>query len=140
MASIEALVRKTRARSSAATAQLIAKVRELLEQELRRQLAEGVSLRSFQQAVPQILEQQGLSALDPHRIETVFRTNMNAAYNAGRVKQIESTPALSATFQWLQYNAIIDGRQRPSHGAMNGRVYHRDSDVWKVWMPPNGFN
>ncbi|WP_244161278.1 minor capsid protein [Pseudomonas anguilliseptica] len=36
--------------------------------------------------------------------------------------------------------AILDGRTRPSHRALNGKVYRHDDPVWSAIYPPNGFN
>lgn len=38
------------------------------------------------------------------------------------------------------YVAVMDGRTRPSHAALNGQVWRRDDPVWQVIFPPNGFN
>lgn len=40
---------------------------------------------------------------------------------------------------YWQYDAVNDSRTRPSHLAMDGRVFPADSPVWDTWFPPNGF-
>ncbi|SMC28538.1 phage putative head morphogenesis protein, SPP1 gp7 family, partial [Desulfacinum hydrothermale DSM 13146] len=75
--------------------------------------------------------------LTPWRLDTIFRTNVQSAYGAGRYKQmVENAPQRP----WWLYDAVLDARTRPSHAAMDGRVYRFDHPVWDKWYPPNGFN
>ena len=73
----------------------------------------------------------------PHRLETIYRTNTQSAYNAGRwesqLRNKDSRP-------FLQYIAIDDGATRPNHRAQNGTVKSIDSSYWSTWYPPNGYN
>lgn len=73
----------------------------------------------------------------PRRLQTIYRTNMQAAYMAGRYHQMiqgtESHP-------YWQYIAVMDSKTRPSHGSMNGRVFRWDDPVWQFAYPPNGYN
>ncbi|MGE0333085.1 MAG: phage minor head protein [Ramlibacter sp.] len=75
--------------------------------------------------------------LTPHRLKTIFQTNMQSAYMAGRyaemVEQAEDRP-------YWQYVAILDGRTRPAHRAMNGKTFRYDDAGWKTFYPPCGFN
>lgn len=74
---------------------------------------------------------------DPHRMNTIYRTNLQTAYMAGRYQaqmaNIDAEP-------YGQYIAILDDRTRPSHRAMNGRVYKLTDAIWRKIYPPCGFN
>lgn len=72
-----------------------------------------------------------------HRLETIFRTQMQNAYAAGKWQAIEET---RDTAPWLQYSAVLDMRTRESHSAAHGAVYHIDDPFWDYFYPPNGFN
>ena len=37
------------------------------------------------------------------------------------------------------YDAVNDSHTRPSHLAMDGKVFPADHKIWDVWFPPNGF-
>lgn len=75
--------------------------------------------------------------LTPHRLKTIYQTNMQSAYMAGRyaqmIEQAEERP-------YWQYVAILDSKTRPAHRALNGKVFRYDDAGWGVFYPPNGFN
>lgn len=85
------------------------------------------------------VDAQGVIAkgLTPHRLKTIFQTNMQSAYMAGRyeqmIEQAEERP-------YWQYVAILDSKTRPAHRALNGRVFRYDDAGWAAFYPPNGFN
>lgn len=73
----------------------------------------------------------------PRRLSTIYRTNLQSAYMAGRWQQFQ---AESAAAPYVQYIAVMDGRTRPGHARFNGKVFRTDDPVWRVIAPPNGFN
>lgn len=75
--------------------------------------------------------------LKPRRLETVFRTNVQSAYMAGRYKGMVEN---SDQRPFWMYVAILDGRTRPRHRALHGRVFRWDDPIWRVIYPPNGYN
>lgn len=72
----------------------------------------------------------------PRRLKTIYRTNLQSAYMAGRYQAMQEA---AASHPYWQYVAVLDGRTRPSHRAMNGRVFRHDDPVWASVYPPNGF-
>ncbi len=95
-------------------------------------LAQGNSFRDWQKRV-----KAGEVPLDlpRHRLDNIFRTNIQGAYNRGRCEQQqrnrESRP-------YLMYDAVNDRRTRPAHAAMDGHVAPIDDPIWQSWYPPNG--
>lgn len=76
-------------------------------------------------------------AMTPHRLRTVYQTNMQSAYMAGRYKaQLENADQRP----YWQYVAILDSRTRPRHRELNGRIFKYDDPAWGVLYPPNGYN
>ena len=73
----------------------------------------------------------------PHRLRTIFDSNMRSVYGAARQSQQEVN-AESRPF-WM-YDARNDDRVRPSHAAMDGQVFRHDDPIWQSHYPPNGWN
>lgn len=121
--------------------------------ELDSALANGTTLRDFQNALTPrlqtlgwwgkqiIVDGEGNAQVahlgSPRRLETIFRTNLQTAYMAGRYREMMDNVQFRP---WWQYVAIMDDRTRPSHAALNGRVFRYDDPIWRYYYPPNGFN
>lgn len=70
------------------------------------------------------------------RLRTIFQTNVQTSYMAGRFKRylanVQDRP-------YWRYVAVMDGRTRPLHAALNGKVWRWDDPIWQVIWPPNGW-
>lgn len=70
--------------------------------------------------------------LPKHRLDNIFRTNIQQAYNHGHWQQ---ALANQATHGYLMYDAINDSRTRPSHRANDGIIRKIDDPIWKrIWF------
>ena len=87
----------------------------------------------FKKDCAEIMERRGWSSW---RMENIFRTNVQGAYMAGRWKQVSRTAQMRP---YGKYSAVRDSRTRPTHAALNGKVYPLDHPFWNTWWPPNGF-
>lgn len=73
----------------------------------------------------------------PHRLKTIYNTNTQSAINTGRwLRQQDNKDE----FPYLKYVAILDQSTRPAHRALDGIVRHIDSQFYKKYYPPLGYN
>lgn len=70
------------------------------------------------------------------RLRTIFQTNVQTAYMAGRYKRYLDNVA---DRPYWQYVGILDGRIRPAHLALHGKVWRWNDPIWSVIWPPNGW-
>jgi SPP1 gp7 family putative phage head morphogenesis protein len=74
-------------------------------------------------------------AMPDHRLDNIFRTNIQSAYNSGHWQQ---QLANKSTRPYLVYDAINDSRTRPSHKANDGIIRKIDDPIWKrIWFSRN---
>ena len=70
------------------------------------------------------------------RLDLIFRQNVMTAYAAGRWQRQQET---KKERPYLRYSAILDGRTRPAHRALDNLVFPVDDPFWLIFYPPNGF-
>lgn len=103
-------------------------------------IADGLTFREFKNQVTPLLQKRGWIAKEgvtPFRLETIYRTNTQSAFNAGRWEQQVRGKARRP---FLKLVEILDDATRPTHRRMSGSIKAVESSFWKTWYPPNGFN
>jgi SPP1 gp7 family putative phage head morphogenesis protein len=103
---------------------------------LLRAIEEGLTQQEFAQRANKILENRGWKGLTPYRLDNIFRTNIQTAYNIGHYRRM--TDVLKARPYWM-YDAVNDKHTRPTHRALDGKVFPADHPFWDTWYPPNGY-
>lgn len=94
------------------------------------------SYAEFRDAARELLD---TGILTEARLNTLYRTNLQTAYNAG--KWAEQQQAIEE-LPYLEYAHVGEGVSpyfRPEHLAMDGRVWRKDDPIWDRIYPPNGF-
>ena len=116
-------------------------------------IADGQTFREFRKNLEPTLKKKGWwgrkmvvnkkgvaeSVLEgsPHRLRTIYNTNMKSAYNAGREEFFQKN---KANRPYGQYVAVIDPKTRSSHGRLHGKVFPLDDPFWDSFTPPLDFN
>ena len=107
--------------------------------EIIRAMEKGRTLKDFRGDVDAVFDRRGWTRLKPHRVRTIFQTNIQGAYQAARHRQMTS-PAVTAARPYWRYVSIDDAVTRPEHRALHGKIFRHDHPFWSTWYPPNGWN
>lgn len=107
-------------------------------EELLTAIGEGITLKTFREQMNEFLGRNGYEGVTPFQADNIFRTNIQTAYQAGHYKAMTEPQTMRLRPFW-QYDAVNDKHTRPSHLAMDEKVFPADHPVWDTWYPPNGF-
>jgi SPP1 gp7 family putative phage head morphogenesis protein len=127
---------------------------QTIRNEVDQAIKDGVSFENFRENLEPKLQAQGwwgkkeivgprgveeVQLGSPHRLETIYRTNVQSSYNAGRWQgQVEN----KRRRPYLMLVEVIDKSTRDSHREMSGSIAPVDSPFWQgpnSWYPPNGW-
>jgi len=120
--------------------------------ELSKALKDGNTFAQFRADLQPILERKGWwgaksqtdkatgevhgKGLTPRRLQTIFDTNVQSSYMAGRwteaMQNVDDRP-------YFQYVALHGGHRRPMHQLLDQRVFHYDDPLWDSLCPTNGY-
>lgn len=108
---------------------------------LQRAIRNGSTLDDFKREVgPALVSAWGDSVEAPSwRLETIFRTNLQTAYAAGRYQRAIDPDVLDDRPFWM-FDAILDKRITTVCKACDGTVLPADDPWWRTHSPPMHFN
>ena len=119
-----------------------AKTLEKIRNTLAEVVQEGPSLKVFRARLAEVID---TSAIGPAHLETVFRTNTMAAFNAG-LTTIAANPIVAELFPYRAWDSTHDARVRPEHRALETygiegtNIYRAADEFFKVFGPPFEWN
>ena len=80
--------------------------------------------------------QQEVQLGSSRRLDTIFNTNIQHAYAAGRFKSLMDSVETRPYWQWLHVSVIYPRRE---HLALNNRLFSYDDPFWSFGFPPIGW-
>lgn len=98
---------------------------------LNQTLASGGAFEDFQKNI-----KDSDIELPHHRLDNIYQTNLQSAYNRGKWYEQRKNKAKRP---YLMYSAVNDSRTRPEHKARHGIVRHINDPFWDKNYPPCGF-
>ncbi len=104
-------------------------------------LANGDTFEDFKSAIGDELEDSwGSQVANPeHRLETIFRTNVQSAYGAGRYRQLNN-PAVKRRRPYRRMNVLLDNQTSGICTKVAGVLLPADHPWWRGRIPPLHFN
>jgi len=118
--------------SGLAALDMVQEVMDALEAALR----EGTTFGDFQKALSERVK-SAWGEGGRHRLEAVFRTNLQLAYGAGRWKEAVSTRELRP---YWGLSVVLDGRTSEVCRPLAGVVLPADHPFWRTHVPPLHYN
>lgn len=102
-----------------------------------RALSKGTTFEDFKKEIGPKLEQTwGGSVANPSwRMETIFRTNVQSAYSAGRW-QVTMDPDIVQIRPYRMFDAVMDSRVSAVCEACDGTTLPADDPWWNGHLPP----
>lgn len=111
------------------------KLLESLNAEMIANVNDGKGLKDFlSMTKTEILDKVGMGPNQGWYWETVYRTNVQTAYNAGRMMGFEEDKPLA-----LHFVGIEDARQTDICHSMSNVIRPYDDPIWKKYIPPLHF-
>ena len=99
----------------------------------------GLHVREGVKALRKGFAAAGITPKSKFMLETVFRTQTQLAYSAGRWDQ-EQLSEVQEILWGYTYSTVGDDRVREEHVGFDGVTLPKDDAFWEVNFPPNGWN
>lgn len=103
-----------------------------------RAITDGTTLADFRADALEGLKEQWGGEI-PGRLETIFRTNVQSAYSAGRYR-FNTKPETRQSHPYSAFHAVLDDRTTDECAIADGTVLPTEDPWWFDHQPPLHFN
>jgi SPP1 gp7 family putative phage head morphogenesis protein len=110
------------------------RINTALKESLTKALETGQSFEDWKQTINGQFDRLGVTRFTDFRLNLLYRTESSLAYGGSQYARLQE---VKTKFPFWEYSAILDQRTRPSHRALDGKIFRADDA--KFW-PPLGFN
>lgn len=129
--------------AGAAYADLLQDLREAID----KAITEGKGIAEFRKDFKRIVKMhgwhgwtgEGTKAGEAWRTRTIYTTNLNTSYAAGRYKQLTDPEYLKLRPNWIYIHNDSVVHPRPHHLSWHGTVLPHDHPFWQSHFAPNGW-
>lgn len=125
-------------RSDFARQKMLEHLQTMMRAKLDAAIADGQTYSDFADSVREGTTSLGISEAEPAYLTTVFRTNVQAAYGAGRYRAMTDPEVMDAR-PFAEYRTVGDALVRPSHAILDGTVYRIGTPACDRVSPPGGY-
>ncbi|MCH7357441.1 phage head morphogenesis protein [Acinetobacter sp. NIPH 1958] len=121
-----------------------------IRQSLISAMEQGQTLEQWKASITPVLQEKGwwgkkivinpegreqeVQLGSPRRLRTIYDTNMQSAFAAGRYKAMLAGAETRPYWEWRH---ITISNPRKQHVALNGRIFRYDDPFWSVAYPPS---
>ena len=126
-------------RSAVARRLMLDNIQSEVMRHLDSAIEQGQTFQQFADNVDDLTDSLGLARGAPSYLQTVFRTNVQSAYGAGRYRAI-TNPTVRRARPFVQYRTAGDLRVRDEHAVLDGLTFASSDPTWHRISPPNGYN
>ena len=112
----------------------------VINREMRIAIQQGpLTTAEGKKVIGRAFEKAGVTGTKPYIFETIYRTQLQQAFAAGRWNAIRD-PAVQDILWGFEYVTVGDDRVRPEHAILDGMRLPKEDPRWNTLWPPNGFN
>lgn len=116
------------------------KIRTELSRTVQKLIEGGAHVREAKQVLGQKFEEYGMKPASKSQLETIFRTQTQIAYAAGKYNAERHDQHIYDAIWGYKYVTAGDDRVRPSHAILDGVTLPKGDKFWQTFYPPNGWN
>lgn len=114
-------------------------VEKQLRQTVDDLIKSGAHVREAKEVLGEKFDALGLTPKNPFQLETIFRTQTQIAFGAGKF-EAEQDPDIQEILWGYKYVTVGDDRVRENHAILDGTTLPKDDPFWQRFYPPNGWN
>lgn len=103
-------------------------------------IAEGAHVREAKKILGAKFDQLGLRPASKSQLETIFRTQTQIAFAAGKYRAERENKFIWGELWGYKFVTTGDDRVRPSHEVLNDITLPKEHPFWQSFMPPCGWN
>jgi SPP1 gp7 family putative phage head morphogenesis protein len=104
--------------------------------ELNKSIKSGITYETFKSTIDTLLLDKGYSGPGARRLDTIYRTNLQASYMAGRWQQMKE---VTDDFPYWEFVAVADNRTTEGCRGLDGVILPVDAEFWKKNFPPRHY-
>ena len=115
-------------------------IKQDLQATTQKLIESGSHIREAKQVLSAKFEEHGLRPASKSQLETIFRTQTQIAFAAGKYNAERHDPKVQDALWGYRYVTAGDDRVRPSHAILDGVTLPKGDKFWNKFYPPNGWN
>lgn len=112
---------------------------QTIKDSIDKAMEKGESFDKFRKSITPILETKGFTKREDGsewRLDTIYRTNLQSAYMAGRYNQMIE---VADEFPYWELVAVMDNRTTNGCSNVNGTILRYDDAFWQTNYPPRHY-